>query len=185
MGHIPTPQQADSLLDQYNQEEFHRLHGRTIGGVLRWFAAKHDPGNEDYWYAVGALHDIDFEQYPEEHCVKGEDLLREAGVDEGVIRSAMSHGWGLTGAKHEPEHIMENILFAVDELTGLIWAYALMRPEKSTKGMEIKSLKKKFKDKRFAGGCSREAIQAGVARLGWDLDELFSETILAMQSLED
>lgn len=182
---IPTPKQAEELLYRYNQEEFHRLHGRTVAGVMRWFAAKYDPGNEDYWYAVGMLHDIDFEQYPAEHCVKGEELLREAGVDEKVIRSALSHGWGMTGTKYEPASIMENILFAADELTGLIWAYALMRPEKNTAGMEVKSLKKKFKDKSFAAGCSRDTIRVGAERLGWDLDQLFSETILAMQSMEN
>ena len=184
MAIIPTPKQAEELLYQYNHEEFHRLHGKTVAGVMRWFAAKYAPGNEHYWYTVGMLHDIDFEQYPEEHCVKGEELLRKADVDEGIIRSAMSHGWGMTGTKYEPEQIMEKILFTVDELTGLIWAYALMRPEKSAVGMEVSSLKKKFKDKKFAAGCSRDVIREGAERLGWELDQLFAETILAMQNAE-
>jgi len=185
MAIIPTRQQAEDLLYQYNQEEFHRLHGRTVAGVMQWFAAKHDCGNEDYWYAVGMLHDIDFEQFPDEHCVKGETILRSAGIDEDLIRSAMSHGWGMTEGKYEPEQTMEKILFAVDELTGLIWAYALMRPEKNTAGMVVKSLKKKFKDKKFAAGCSRDTIRLGAERLGWELDELFNEAIQAMQSLEN
>lgn len=181
---IPTPKQAQELLYQYNQEEFHRLHGRTVAGVMRWYAGKYDPDHEDYWYAVGMLHDIDYEQYPQEHCVKGQELLHEAGIDESIIRSAMSHGWGLTKVEYEPELLMEKILFAADELTGLIWAYALMRPEKSTFGMELKSLKKKFKDKKFAAGCSRDTIREGAQRLGWDLDKLLEETVQAMQSLE-
>lgn len=184
MASIPSPKQAEELLYQYNSEEFHRLHGRTVAGVMRYFAGKYDSGNEDYWYAAGMLHDIDYEQYPEEHCVKGQALLREADVDESLIRSAMSHGWGQTDVQFEPELMMEKVLFAVDELTGLIWAYALMRPEKSTAGMELKSLKKKFKDKKFAAGCSRDTIREGAEKLGWELDRLFSETIAAMQSLE-
>lgn len=185
MTMIPTPQQAQDLLYQYNKEEFHRLHGRTVAGVMYWYAEKYDPGNEAYWYAVGMLHDIDYELYPQEHCIKGQELLRQANVDEGIIRSAMSHGWGLTKVEYEPELLMEKILFAADELTGLIWAYALMRPEKSTKGMQLKSLKKKFKDKKFAAGCSRDTIFEGAKRLNWDLDKLFEETVLAMQSLEN
>lgn len=184
MASIPTREQAKDLLYRYNHEEFHRLHGRTVAGVMAFFAKKYDSGNEDFWYAVGMLHDIDYEQYPEEHCVKGQQLLREADVDERLIRSAMSHGWGLTDVQYEPELLMEKILFAADELTGLIWAYALMRPEKSTAGMELKSLKKKFKDKKFAAGCSRDTIQQGAQRLEWELDRLFTETICAMQSLE-
>lgn len=185
MAAIPSPKQAKNLLYQHNSEEFHRLHGRTVAGVMRFFAKKYDKGNEDFWYAVGMLHDIDYEQYPQEHCVKGQQLLREAEVDKKLIRSAMSHGWGLTDVQYEPELLMEKILFAADELTGLIWAYALMRPEKSTAGMELKSLKKKFKDKRFAAGCSRDTIREGAEKLGWELDRLFTETIAAMQSLEE
>lgn len=184
MSIIPTPIQAEALLTKYNQEEFHRLHGRTVAGVLKWFAKEHDPGREDYWYVVGLLHDIDFEQYPDEHCVKGEEILRSEGIDEGIIRSALSHGWGMTKSKYKPTQVMEKILFAADELTGLIWAYALMRPEKSTQGMALKSLKKKFKDKSFAAGCSRDTIKQGAEALGWELDDLLNQTIAAMQSLE-
>lgn len=185
MAVIPAREQAKELLYRYNQEEFHRLHGRTVAGVMGFFAERYDNGNEDFWYAVGMLHDIDYELHPDEHCVKGQELLREADVDEKLIRSAMSHGWGLTDVQYEPELLMEKILFAADELTGLIWAYALMRPEKSAAGMELKSLKKKFKDKKFAAGCSRDTIREGAERLGWELDRLFTETIAAMQSLEE
>lgn len=185
MSTIPTPHQAEELLYKYNQEEFHRLHARTVAGVLKWFAKEYDTGNEDYWYIVGMLHDIDFEQFPDEHCVKGEELLRSESIDESIIRSAMSHGWGMTASKYEPELLLEKILFTVDELTGLIWAYALMRPEKNTQGMNLKSLKKKFKDKSFAAGCSRDTIREGAENLGWELDDLLTQTIAAMQSLEN
>lgn len=183
MAMIPTPAQAEALLKKYNQDEFHLLHGRTVAGVMRWFAAKHDPGQEDYWYAIGMLHDIDFGQFPDEHCVKGVELLRADEVDEGIIRSAMSHGWGLTATAYEPENLMEKILFATDELTGLIWAAALVRPSKSVMDLELSSVKKKFKDKKFAAGCSRDTIRQGAEHLGWELDKLISETILAMRSL--
>ena len=184
MSFIPTPKEAEELLNKYNEEEFHRLHARTVAGVMRYFASQYDSGNEDYWYTVGMLHDIDFEQYPEEHCVKGQELLQAAEVNENIIRSAMSHGWGMTDVQYEPELMMEKILFAADELTGLIWTYALMRPEKSTEGMALKSLKKKFKDKKFAAGCSRDTIRQGAENLGWELDRLLTETVAAMQSIE-
>jgi len=152
---------------------------------MGWFAEKHDPDNVDYWRTVGMLHDIDFELYPEEHCVKGIELLRNEGIDESIIRSAMSHGWGLTKTPYEPENIMEKILFAVDELTGLIGAAALMRPSKSVSDMELSSLKKKFKDKKFAAGCSRETIAKGAEMLGWELDTLLDETLNAMKAIEN
>jgi len=175
---------ADAILRKYNKEAFHIQHGETVSGVMGYFARKHDPGREEYWRIVGLLHDTDFEEYPEEHCVKGIELLRNENVPEDIIKSAMSHGWGLTETPYEPEGVMEKILYAVDELTGLIWATALMRPSRSTMDMEISSVKKKFKDKRFAAGCSRETIKKGAENLGWSLDELINETILAMREVE-
>ncbi len=176
---------AWSLLKQYNKEPFHLQHGRVVGDVMRWYAVDLGLGDEaDYWEIVGLLHDIDFEQYPEEHCVKGVDILREHGVEESIIRSAMSHGYGMTGTQFQPEQLMEKVLYTVDELTGLIGAAALMRPSKSVSDMEVKSVKKKFKDKAFAAGCSRETIANGASMLGWDLDELFAKTIEAMRSSE-
>ncbi|MCL1883857.1 MAG: hydrolase [Defluviitaleaceae bacterium] len=175
---------AEAILKKYNKEAFHVQHGQTVSGVLGCYAKKHDPEREEYWRVVGMLHDVDFEQYPEEHCVKGEEILREEGVSEDIIIAAMSHGWGLTKTPHEPKHIMEKILFTIDELTGLIWAAALMRPSKSVMDMELSSVKKKFKDKKFAAGCSRDVIRQGAENLGWTLDELISETILAMREVE-
>jgi len=175
---------AQEILEKYNAEPFHLSHAATVSGVMRYFAAEFDPGREEYWAIVGLLHDIDFEQYPGEHCVKGELLLREEGVDGDIIRSAMSHGWGLTGVEYEPSLIMEKILFACDELTGLIWAVTLMRPSKSTLDLEVSSVKKKFKDKKFAAGCSRDIVKQGADMLGWELDELFDRTIKAMRVVE-
>jgi len=175
---------AQEILEKYNSEPFHLQHAALVSGVMRYFAGEFDPGREDYWAVVGLLHDIDFGEYPEEHCVKGEELLRAEGVDEDIIRSALSHGWGMTASKHEPEHIMEKILFASDELTGLIWAATLMRPSKSTQDLEVSSVKKKFKDKKFAAGCSRDVIRKGAEMLGWELDELFEKTIKAMRAVE-
>jgi len=182
---IPTPAQAREILEKYNKEPFHLRHGETVSGVMGWFAKKHDPNNVDYWRTVGMLHDIDFELYPEEHCVKGIEIMKNEGIDESIIRSAMSHGWGLTKTPYEPENIMEKILFAVDELTGLIGAAALMRPSKSVSDMELSSLKKKFKDKKFAAGCSRETIAKGAEMLGWELDTLLDETLNAMKAIEN
>ena len=179
---IPTPEQAWELLCEYNEGEFHRKHGRTVGDVLRWFAQEEGFGGEaDFWEAVGILQDLDFEQWPDEHCIKCQELMRERGIDEALIRAAASHGYGLT-VDIKPEHQMEKVLFAVDELTGLIGAAALMRPSKSVSDLEVKSVKKKYKDKKFAAGCSREVIQQGAAMLGWELDELIEKTILAMRS---
>ncbi|MCI8837843.1 MAG: hydrolase [Hungatella sp.] len=180
-----TRQQAFDLLHKYNKEEFHILHGLTVEGVMRWFAREQGWGDEEeYWGQTGLLHDIDFERFPEEHCKKAPELLREAGVSEDMIRSVCSHGYGLC-SDVEPEHEMEKILFAADELTGLIWAAAKMRPSKSVMDMEVSSLKKKFKDKRFAAGCSRDVIREGAERLGWTLEELMEKTILAMRSCEE
>ena len=175
---------AHEILRKYNTEPFHLQHAEVVSGVMRHFAAEFDPGREEYWEVVGLLHDIDFGQYPQEHCVKGEEILHEEGVDEDIIRSAMSHGWGMTESKHEPKHIMEKILFACDELTGLIWAVTLMRPSKSTLDLEVSSVKKKFKDKKFAAGCSRDVVRQGAEMLGWELDDLFNRTILAMRAVE-
>jgi len=178
-------QKAQTLLEQYNKETFHLQHAKIVSGVLRQFAQEYDPEREDFWAAVGLLHDIDFEIYPEEHCVKGEELLRENGAEEDLIRAAMSHGWGVTAVAYEPSHIMEKILFAADELTGLIGAAVIMRPSKSVQDLELKSMKKKFKDKKFAAGCSRDIIQQGADMLGWELDELMERTIAAMREIEE
>ena len=180
-----TRQEALELLQKYNKEPFHILHGLTVEGVMRYFAG--ETGNsedEEYWGIVGLLHDIDFELYPEQHCVKAPELLREAGVSEEMIYSICSHGYGLC-CDIEPKHEMEKILFACDELTGLVGAAARMRPSKSVMDMELSSLKKKYKDKKFAAGCSREVIAAGAERLGWELDTLLEKTILAMRSCEE
>ncbi|MCL2628396.1 MAG: hydrolase [Oscillospiraceae bacterium] len=176
---------AQEILEKYNKEQFHLQHAAVVSGVMRYFAKEFDPGREEYWAVVGLLHDVDFGMYPEEHCVKGEELLKAEGVDEDIIRSAMSHGWSMTGSRFEPVTTMEKILFACDELTGLIWATTLMRPSKSTKDLEVSSVKKKFKDKKFAAGCSREVVSQGAQNLGWELDELFERTILAMRTLEE
>ena len=177
-------EEALELLKKYNKEPFHIQHGLTVEGVMRYFARETGNGeDEEYWGNVGLLHDIDFELYPEEHCKKAPELLREAGVSEEMIYSICSHGYGLC-CDLEPKHLMEKILFACDELTGLIGAAARMRPSKSVMDMELGSLKKKYKDKRFAAGCSREVINQGAERLGWTLDELLEKTILAMRSYE-
>ena len=176
---------AQEILEKYNTEPFHLQHAAAVSGVMRYFAAEFDPGRQDYWAMVGLLHDVDFGQFPEEHCVKGEDLLRHEGVGDDMIRSALSHGWGMTGSRFEPQHVMEKILYACDELTGLIWALTLMRPSKSTQDLEVSSVKKKFKDKKFAAGCCREVVRQGAAMLGWELDELFERTIAAMRSFSD
>ena len=180
-----TREEALELLRKYNQEPFHIQHGLTVEKTMRWFANELGYGDEaDFWAITGLLHDIDFEQYPEEHCVKAPELLREAGVGEDMIHSICSHGYGIC-CDVEPELEMEKVLFAADELTGLIGAAALMRPSKSVQDMEVSSVKKKFKDKRFAAGCSRDIIREGAQRLGWELNDLFEKTLKAMQSCED
>ena len=182
-----TRDKAIALLREHNKEDFHVLHGLTVGGVLKWYAAELGYGEEaDFWEIVGILHDIDFEEYPEEHCLVAPRLLREAGVEEEVIHAVCSHGFGhRPEVTQSPDHEMEKVLYAADELTGLIWAAAKMRPSKSTKDMEVSSLKKKFKDKKFAAGCSRDVIAQGAEMLGWELTELFDKTILAMRECED
>lgn len=175
-------EEAWNLLRQYNKESFHLRHALTVEGIMRYFAKELGYADqEEYWGIVGLLHDLDFELYPEEHCVKSQELMREHGVDENIIRSTASHGWSLTAANIEPKHQMEKVLFAIDELSGLIGAAALMRPSKSVQDMELKSLKKKFKDKHFAAGCSRDVIKQGADILGWPLDELMEKTIAAMR----
>jgi len=183
MGYIPNLRQASELLAKYNKETFHIKHGETVSAVLGYFAAKHDPGRTEFWQVAGMLHDIDFELYPDEHCVRGIETMRSEGIDESLIRSAMSHGYGLTGVPYEPESYMEKVLFAADELTGLIGAVALMRPSRSVSDLEVSSVSKKFKDKKFAAGCSRETIREGAEKLGMPLEELIGETILAMRTI--
>ena len=177
-----TRDEAWVLLTRYNEDPFHLKHAETVEGVMRYFADSLGYGDEaDFWGNVGLLHDIDFEQWPEQHCVKCVELLEQGGVDERTIHAVVSHGYGIC-ADTAPEHEMEKVLFASDELTGLIGAAALMRPSKSVQDMELKSLKKKYKDKKFAAGCSREVISRGAEQLGWTLDELLERTLQAMKS---
>ena len=184
-------EEALTLLKKYNKDPFHIQHAFTVEAVMRWYARELGYEDEaDLWGIVGLLHDIDFELYPTEHCLKAPELLKEGGVSEEVIHGVVSHGYGITvecGVTLDvaPEHEMEKVLFAADELTGLIWAAALMRPSKSTKDMELKSLKKKYKSKGFAAGCSREVIERGANQLGWELDELLEKTLQAMAATED
>lgn len=175
---------AWNLLCRYNHDPFHLRHALTMEGVMRYFARESGfAQDEEFWGNVGLLHDIDFEQFPEEHCVKAPELLREGGADEPLVHAVCSHGWGIT-VDVRPEHLMEKLLFASDELSGLIWASALMRPSRSVQDLELKSVKKKFKDRKFAAGCSREVITKGAELVGWTLDELIERTILAMRSCE-
>ena len=180
-----TREQALELLKEYNKEPFHLRHALTVEAVMRWFAQELGYGGEaDFWAAAGLLHDLDFEQYPEEHCVKVREIMEARGLEPALIHAVVSHGWGMTEGDAQPEHQMEKVLFAVDELTGLIGAAALMRPSKSVQDMELSSLKKKFKDKRCAAGCSRETIQQGAELLGWELSELLERTLQAMKATE-
>lgn len=179
-----TRQQALALLQKYNQEPFHILHALTVEGVIRWFAQELGYSEDgDFWGLCGLLHDVDFEKYPDQHCRKAPELLAEIHAEPELVHAICSHGYGLC-SDVEPTHPMEKVLFAVDELTGLIGAAARMRPSKSVMDMELSSLKKKFKDKKFAAGCSREVIKDGADRLGWTLDEVLEKTILAMRSCE-
>ena len=180
-----TRAQALALLKQYNQEPFHIRHALTVEGVMRWYANDLGFGDDaDFWANVGLLHDIDFELYPEQHCRKAPELLSGGGVGEEMIHAICSHGYGLC-CDVKPEHLMEKVLFAADELTGLIGAAALMRPSRSVMDMEASSVKKKFKDKAFAAGCSRDVIREGAEALGWELNDLFEKTILAMRACEE
>ncbi|MDD4084896.1 MAG: hydrolase [Acholeplasmataceae bacterium] len=180
-----TREQAWALLTKYNKEPFHLRHALTVEGIMRYFARELGYGEQqEFWANVGLLHDLDFEHYPEQHCVKGQELMREAGIDEATIRAAASHGYGLA-ADIKPEHEMEKVLFACDELSGLIGACALMRPSKSVQDLELKSVKKKYKALNFAAGCSREVIERGAEMLGWSLDDLIARTILAMRQDEE
>lgn len=179
-----TRDEAWALLNEYNKEEFHLKHALTVEGVMRYFAEKLGYVDEiDFWGIVGLLHDLDFEQFPNEHCTKEQEIMRERGVDEKIIHATASHGYAIT-VDVKPEHEMEKVLYAVDELTGLIGAVALMRPSKSVSDLELKSVKKKYKNAKFAAGCSREVIERGAEMLGWDTDYLIENTILAMRTCE-
>lgn len=179
-----TREEAWALLNKYNKDPFHLKHALIVEGVMKYFAKLlgYD-GEEEFWGIVGLLHDLDFELYPEQHCIKQEEIMRERGIDERIIHATVSHGYGLT-VDVKPEHEMEKVLFATDELTGLIGAVALMRPSKSVQDLELKSVKKKYKTSNFAAGCSREVIEQGVEMLGWELDDLIEKTILAMRTCE-
>jgi predicted hydrolase (HD superfamily) len=180
-----TRDRAWELLRQYNQDPFHLQHALTVEGIMRWYARDLGFGaEEEFWGMVGLLHDIDFEQYPAEHCIRAPELLRQGGAGEDLIHGVCSHGYELT-VDVRPEHQMEKVLYAVDELTGLIWAAAIIRPSKSVRDMEVKSVRKKYKSANFAAGCSREVIERGAAMLGWELDFLIEKTILAMRSCEE
>ena len=179
-----TREQALALLQKYNKEPFHIQHGLTVEGVMRWFAKELGYGEEsDFWGLCGLLHDVDFEMYPEEHCKKAPELLAQVNASDALIHAVCSHAYG-SCSDVEPVHLMEKVMYAADELTGLIGAAARMRPSKSCMDMELSSLKKKFKDKKFAAGCSRDVIKLGAEGLGWTLDELLEKTILAMRSCE-
>ena len=178
--------ESQELVYSLNAEPFHRRHAQTVAAVMGWFADELGHGEEkDFWTQVGLLHDVDFEKWPDDHCVKAKEILKDAGYTPELIHAVASHGYGLTGVDDRPELEMEKVLFAADELTGLIGAAALMRPSKSTKDMELKSLKKKYKDKKFAAGCSREVIAQGAENLGWELDKLLEMTLQAMAATED
>ena len=180
-----TRSEAWELLTKYNKEPFHLRHALTVEGIMKYFAKELGYADEaDFWAQVGLLHDLDFEVYPAEHCLKSQEIMREHGLDERLIRATASHGYGLAQNDIEPQHQMEKVLFAIDELSGLIGAAAIMRPSKSVMDLELKSVKKKYKDKKFAAGCSRDVIEKGAANLGWNVDELIEKTILAMREDE-
>lgn len=178
-------EEAWDLLTEYNKEKFHLEHAQIVEQTMRYFARKLGYGEEeDFWGIVGLLHDLDFEQFPEEHCIKQQEIMRERGIDEPIIHAVASHGYGIT-VDIKPQHLMEKVLYAVDELTGLIGAVVLMRPSKSVQDLEVKSVKKKFKSKGFAVGCSRDVIQNGADMLGWSLDELIEQTIEALKTFQE
>ena len=180
-----TREEAWKLFRQYNNDPFHIQHALTVEGIMKWYAAELGYADDaEFWGNVGLLHDIDFGQFPAEHCIKARELLAAAGADEAFIRAVCCHGWGLTAVTEKPGHEMEKLLYAADELTGLIWAAAIIRPSRSVMDMEVKSVKKKFRTLNFAAGCNREVIEKGAAELGWDLDKLIEKTILAMRSCE-
>jgi predicted hydrolase (HD superfamily) len=180
-----TREEAWNLLTEYNQDEFHLQHAQILEKTMMYFAEKLGYGDEkEFWGIVGLLHDLDFEQFPEQHCIKSQEIMRERGIDEKIIHATASHGYGIT-VDIEPEHEMEKVLYATDELTGLIGAVVLMRPSKSVQDLEVKSVKKKFKAKGFAAGCDREVIQRGADMLGWTLDELIERTIEALRTFQD
>lgn len=184
MAEVPTREAAWELLNEYNKDHFHLKHALTVEGIMRYFAEELGYADEaDFWGIVGMLHDLDFEQYPEQHCIKEQEIMRERGIDERIIHATASHGYDLT-VDIQPEHEMEKVLYATDELSGLIGAVALMRPSKSVSDLELKSVRKKYKNAKFAAGCSREVIERGADMLGWTLDELIERTILAMRSCE-
>lgn len=184
MAEVPTREAAWELLNEYNKDHFHLKHALTVEGIMRYFAEELGYADEvDFWGIVGMLHDLDFEQYPEQHCIKEQEIMRDRGIDERIIHATASHGYALT-VNIQPEHEMEKVLYATDELSGLIGAVALMRPSKSVSDLELKSVKKKYKNAKFAAGCSREVIERGAEMLGWTLDELIERTILAMRSCE-
>lgn len=179
-----TREEAWNLLTEFNKEEFHLQHAQIVEKTMEYFAEKLGYGDEkDFWGIVGLLHDLDFEQFPEQHCIKSQEIMRERGVDERIIHATASHGYGIT-VEIEPEHEMEKVLYAVDELTGLIGAVVVMRPSKSVQDLELKSVKKKFKSKNFAAGCSREVIERGAVMLGWTLDDLIIQTIEALKTFQ-
>lgn len=181
-----TFEESRALVWSLNAEPFHRRHAQTVAAVMGWFADElGHTGEKDFWTQVGLLHDVDFEKWPEAHCVKAKELLAQEGYTPELIHAVACHGYGLTGVEDKPELEMEKVLFAADELTGLIGAAALMRPSKSCKDMELKSLKKKYKDRKFAAGCSREVIAQGAENLGWELDKLLDMTLRAMAATED
>ncbi|MCI5952608.1 MAG: hydrolase [Anaerostipes sp.] len=180
-----TREEAWELLTEYNKEEFHLEHAQIVENTMKYFAQKLGYGEEkEFWGLVGLLHDLDFEQYPEEHCIKSQEIMKERGLEERLIHATASHGYAIT-VDIEPVHEMEKVLYAVDELTGLIGAVVLMRPSKSVQDLKVKSVKKKFKSKNFAAGCSREVIQRGADMLGWTLDDLIAQTIEALKTFQE
>lgn len=183
MGKIPTREEAWELLTEFNKEEFHLKHAQIVEGVMKYYAKELGYQEVEFWGIVGLLHDLDFGRYPEEHCVKSQEIMRERGLDETIIHATASHGYGIC-VDIKPEHEMEKVLYAVDELTGLIGAAAIMRPSKSTLDLELSSVKKKFKTPKFAAGCSREVIENGAGMLGWELDDLLQKTIDALREVE-